>query len=164
MMWASSRFGHTHSQNPSRASPSHITLAIWVRVRVTGDTHIIRVLGMGMHLSLWQRPSHFVRENPWRQGCLSLRIPLGWAVSITLTWGRGREAGRGWVGVGVVCCFLLTKTWNRKINVTKEQWTLTRRPQIGVLQTRIGVTVSVSFTKKCHKKNISETSCHERET
>ena len=50
MMWASSRFGHNHSQNPSRASPSHITLAIWVRV--TGDAHIIRVLGMGMHLSL----------------------------------------------------------------------------------------------------------------
>ena len=32
------------------ASPSHIALAIWVmvRVRVTGDAHIIRVLGMGM--------------------------------------------------------------------------------------------------------------------
>lgn len=105
MMWASSRFGHTHSQNPSRASPSH-----------NGDAHIIRVLGMGIHLSLWQRPSHFVREKPWRRGCLSLRIPLGWAVSITLTWGRGREAGRGWVGVGLVCCFLLTKTWNRKCN------------------------------------------------
>ena len=28
--------------------PSHITLAIWVRVRVTGDAHITRVLGMGM--------------------------------------------------------------------------------------------------------------------
>ena len=30
------------------AYPSHITLAIWVRVRVTGDVHITRVLGMGM--------------------------------------------------------------------------------------------------------------------
>ena len=29
-------------------SPSHITLAICVRVRVTGNTHITRVLGMGM--------------------------------------------------------------------------------------------------------------------
>ena len=29
------------------ASPSHITLAIWVRVRVTEDAHITRVLGMG---------------------------------------------------------------------------------------------------------------------
>ena len=31
-------------------SPPHITLAIWVRlrVRVTGDAHITRVLGMGM--------------------------------------------------------------------------------------------------------------------
>ena len=28
------------------ASPSHITLAIWVRV--TGDAHVTRVLGMGM--------------------------------------------------------------------------------------------------------------------
>ena len=30
------------------ASPSHITLTIWVRVRVTGDVYITRVLGMGM--------------------------------------------------------------------------------------------------------------------
>ena len=30
------------------ASPSHITLAIWVRVRVTGDVHITRALGMGI--------------------------------------------------------------------------------------------------------------------
>ena len=29
-------------------SLSHITLAIWVRVRVAGDAHITRVLGMGM--------------------------------------------------------------------------------------------------------------------
>ena len=29
------------------ASPFHITLTIWVGVRVTGDTHITRVLGMG---------------------------------------------------------------------------------------------------------------------
>ena len=33
-----------------RAYPSHITLAIWVRV--TGDAHITRVLGMGMLISL----------------------------------------------------------------------------------------------------------------
>ena len=30
------------------ASPSHINLAIWVRVRVTGDAHITRVSGVGM--------------------------------------------------------------------------------------------------------------------
>ena len=32
-------------------SPSRIALTIWVmvRVRVTGDAHIIRVLGMGMY-------------------------------------------------------------------------------------------------------------------
>ena len=30
-----------------------IILAIWVRVRVTGDTHITRVLGMGTPISLW---------------------------------------------------------------------------------------------------------------
>ena len=29
--------------------PSHITLAIWVRVRVTGDAHITSVSGMGMY-------------------------------------------------------------------------------------------------------------------
>ena len=34
------------------ASPSHITLAIWVRVRVTGDAHITRVLGMRTPISL----------------------------------------------------------------------------------------------------------------
>ena len=33
-----------------QAAPSHITLAIWVRVRVTGDAHITKGrLGMGMH-------------------------------------------------------------------------------------------------------------------
>ena len=31
-----------------RTSPSDITLAIWVRVSATGDTHITRVLGMGI--------------------------------------------------------------------------------------------------------------------
>ena len=31
-----------------RAVPSHITLAVWVKVRVTGDAHITRVLGMGI--------------------------------------------------------------------------------------------------------------------
>ena len=30
------------------ASPSHLTIAIWVRVRVAEDAHITRVLGMGM--------------------------------------------------------------------------------------------------------------------
>ena len=29
------------------ASPFHLTLAIWVMVRVTGDAHITRVFGMG---------------------------------------------------------------------------------------------------------------------
>ena len=32
--------------------PSHITCAIRVRVRVTGDVHITRVSGMGMPISL----------------------------------------------------------------------------------------------------------------
>ena len=34
------------------ASPSHITFAMWIRVRVTGDAHITRVLGRGMSISL----------------------------------------------------------------------------------------------------------------
>ena len=37
--------------------PSHITLAIWVTVRVTGDAHITRVLGIGMPTSLLHRKS-----------------------------------------------------------------------------------------------------------
>ena len=56
-IWASPRFRHPHSQTlVTRVSPSHITLAIWVRVRVTVDTHITRVLGMGMPISLWAYP------------------------------------------------------------------------------------------------------------
>ena len=40
-------------------SPSHITLATWVRV--TGDAHITRVSGMGpgMPISLWKRFLNF---------------------------------------------------------------------------------------------------------
>ena len=34
------------------ASPSHIALAIWVRVRVTGDAHIATILGMRMPKTL----------------------------------------------------------------------------------------------------------------
>ena len=33
------------------ASPSHITLAIWIRVRVIGDAHITRVLGLGIPIT-----------------------------------------------------------------------------------------------------------------
>ena len=50
------------------ASPSHITLAIWVRVRVTGDTNITRVLGMGM-------PPLNVTYKPWAY--VSLYAVLG---------------------------------------------------------------------------------------
>ena len=48
---------------------SHITLAIWVRVRVTGDARITRVLGngdaqnAGMPILLWQH--HFKNEGNW---------------------------------------------------------------------------------------------------
>ena len=37
------------------ASPSYVTLAIWVGVRVKGGAYITRVLVMGMPISLWQR-------------------------------------------------------------------------------------------------------------
>ena len=51
VIWATPRFRHPHSQNPSDMGiPSHITLAIWVRV--TGDAHITRVWRMGMLISL----------------------------------------------------------------------------------------------------------------
>ena len=43
------------------ASASQITLVIWVRVRVTGDANITRVLGMGMPISTWQL--HFRNEK-----------------------------------------------------------------------------------------------------
>ena len=46
------------------ASPSHITLAIWVRVRVTGDAHITRGLGMGMAKTI---DAH-VTVTPGRRG------------------------------------------------------------------------------------------------
>ena len=43
------RLGHPHSQTlVTLASPSHITLAIWVSVRATGDTQ-----NAGMPISLW---------------------------------------------------------------------------------------------------------------
>ena len=48
-MWVSPRFEHPHSQNPSDMGiPFYITLAIWVkvRVRVAGDAHITRALGI----------------------------------------------------------------------------------------------------------------------
>ena len=52
------------------ASPSHITLAIWVRVRVrvTGDAHITRVLGMGMPIITVTAPSYLLLEKPWMRG------------------------------------------------------------------------------------------------
>ena len=59
----SSRLGFRASpfQNPW----SHITLAMWIRVRVTRDAHIIRVWGMGMPISLWQR--HVAYIEAWAQ-------------------------------------------------------------------------------------------------
>ena len=53
------------------ASPSHITLAIWVRVRVTGDAHITSVLVMGMPISLWHRS---VYELIWRNETRRLNV------------------------------------------------------------------------------------------
>ena len=41
------------------ASPSHITLAFWIRVRVTENAHITRVLGMRMP-KMWGCPYHLV--------------------------------------------------------------------------------------------------------
>jgi len=57
------------------ASPPHITLAIWVRVRVTGYAHITRDLGMRMPRTWpWAEcpyhcdsgcSSNFLRKKPW---------------------------------------------------------------------------------------------------
>ena len=58
------------------ASPSHITLAIWVRV--TGDAHITRVLRMGIPVSLWHRPSPFLSKKVWRRGwCAERKVGRG---------------------------------------------------------------------------------------
>ena len=48
MIWASPRFGRLHSQKPSDMgiSFSHYLSGLRVRVRVTGDAHVTRVLGM----------------------------------------------------------------------------------------------------------------------
>ena len=52
----------------SSLSPSHITLAIWVRVkvRVTGDAHITRVLGTGVPISIssWQHAKIYALPLP----------------------------------------------------------------------------------------------------
>ena len=71
------------------ASPSHITLAFWVRVRVRGDAHIIRVLGMGMPktrgcplISLWQRrrerSSLLENKRTLGGGCIVLFLWFVW--------------------------------------------------------------------------------------
>ena len=56
-------------------SPSHFSLVIGVRVRVTGDAHITRVLEMGMsktrrfHITV-TAPFSFCMEKSWGRGCL----------------------------------------------------------------------------------------------
>ena len=70
---ASPRFGHPHSQNPcDMGIPfSYYLIAIWVRVRVTGDAHITSVLVMGMPISLWHRS---VYELIWRNETRKLNV------------------------------------------------------------------------------------------
>ena len=50
MIWASPRFGLPHSQNPSDMSIpfSYYLSSVRVRVRVTRDAHITRVMGTGL--------------------------------------------------------------------------------------------------------------------
>ena len=59
VIWVSCHFEHPHSQKTLViwASLSHITLAFWIRVRVTGDAYITRVLGMRMP-KMWGCPYH----------------------------------------------------------------------------------------------------------
>ena len=98
-IWASPRFGHPHSQNHSDiwASPSHLILAIMVRV--TGDAHITRVLGMGMPTSLWQRPGfHKFRAlaslQLFLEHSLAIKVNILSVVTFRLKWGRN---GQGYV-------------------------------------------------------------------
>ena len=58
------------------ASPSHFSLVICVRVRVTGDAHITRVLEMGMSKT---RGSHITVTAPLsfcRGKVMGTRLPL----------------------------------------------------------------------------------------
>ena len=58
-------------------TPSHITLTIRVRVRVTGDAHIIRVLGMGMQAAKGEIFSFRKQKNPGtRMLCSVLMVCL----------------------------------------------------------------------------------------
>ena len=66
--WASPRFGRLHSQKPSDMgiSFSHHLSGLRVRVRVTGDAHVTRVLGMGMPIciSLWLHAKMYALPLP----------------------------------------------------------------------------------------------------
>ena len=60
VIWPSPHFEHPHSKTlVVWASLSHITLVFWIRVRVTGDAYITRVLGMRMP-KMWGCPYHRV--------------------------------------------------------------------------------------------------------
>ena len=62
------------------ASPSHITLAIWVRVwvRVTGDAHITSVLGIGdAHIT-----ETAVVSFPLESGSEGLELIYSWSKSV----------------------------------------------------------------------------------
>ena len=79
------------------ASPSHLILAIMVRV--TGDAHITRVLGMGMPTSLWQRPGfHKFRAlgslQLFLEHSLAIKVNILSVVTFRLKWGRN---GQGYV-------------------------------------------------------------------
>jgi len=82
-------------------SPSHITLAIHfllvrVRVRVTWDAHITRVLGMGMPISLWHNTItkkwyHYFSRLRFDKNSTSLRgvgggILTGLPKALTRSW------------------------------------------------------------------------------
>ena len=88
-IWASPRFGHPHSQN-------HI---LAIMVRVTGDAHITRVLGMGMPTSLWQRPGfHKFRAlaslQLFLEHSLAIKVNILSVVTFRLKWGKN---GQGYV-------------------------------------------------------------------
>ena len=79
------------------ASPPHLILAIMVRV--TGDAHITRVLGMGMPTSLWQRPGfHKFRAlaslQLFLEHSLAIKVNILSVVTFRLKWGKN---GQGYV-------------------------------------------------------------------
>ena len=96
---------------------SHITLAVWVWVRVTGDAHITRVLGVGMPLSLWHRHySYWAYRYQTSERCARVCFPssahrsAAFVLTCTNSLLKKRKGNRGRTGqlLAIFSLFLVT--------------------------------------------------------